>query len=98
MPPWLRRLVSLLPLAALAAAAWAIHLFLVEHDYAALSASIDAVSWREIGAALALTAASFALLTFYDVLGVRFAGASVPAARIAVAAPLAYAFSNAVGI
>ena len=98
MPLRLRRLLPLLPLAALIAAAWAIHGFLSEHDYAALSASIDAVSWPAIGAALGLTAASFAVLVLYDALGIRYAGAHTGWRLVLRAAPIAYAFSNAIGI
>ena len=98
MPLWLHRILNLLPLAALAGAAWVLHVFLSEHSYAAITASVDAVPWTSIAWAAALTVLSFVILTAYDALGVRYAEAPIALTRVAYAAPIAYAFSNSLGI
>ena len=50
-----------------------------------------------VGLAVALTAASYLVLTLYDVLSVRFVGAHLPYRRTALASFLGYAISQNVG-
>jgi phosphatidylglycerol lysyltransferase len=95
---WLLRILAILPFAALLGAAWIIHLFLADHGYAELTASIDAVSWTALALAAAFTVLSFGVLTLYDVMAARYAGAALPLSRIVWAAPVVYAFSNSLGL
>src|ERR1043166_1591395 len=52
--------------------------------------------WRPF-AALGLAAASYSLLTLYDVLALRHVGRTLPYGGVALASCTAYAFSHAVG-
>jgi phosphatidylglycerol lysyltransferase len=95
---WLLRLLAILPFAALAGAAWIIHLFLAEHSYDELTASVDAVSWGAVATAGAFTLLSFAILALYDLMAARYAAAPLRTGRILWAAPVVYAFSNSLGL
>ncbi|MFT3810119.1 MAG: bifunctional lysylphosphatidylglycerol flippase/synthetase MprF [Micropepsaceae bacterium] len=98
MPLWLHRIIAILPIAALIGAGWVIHLFLAEHSYDELTASVDSVAWQAIALALLATAASFLVLTLYDVMAARYAGADLKLGRILLGAPIVYAFSNSLGV
>lgn len=95
---WLLRLLAILPFAALIGAAWIIHLFLADGHYDDLTASIGAVRWSALALAAAFTLLSFAVLTLYDVMAARYAGAALPLRRILWGAPVVYAFSNSLGL
>ncbi len=98
MPLWLHRIVALLPVAALIGAGWIIHLFLAEHSYDELTASVDGVAWQAIALALLATVASFLVLTLYDVMAARYADADLKLGRIILGAPIVYAFSSSLGV
>ncbi len=95
---WLHRLIAILPFAALIGAGWVIHVFLNEHSYDALTASVDAVSWRAAALSAGFTILSFGVLTLYDVMAARYARAELGIGRIVSAAPIVYAFSNSLGV
>lgn len=98
MPLWLSRLLAILPFAALIGAGWVIHVFLSEHSYGELTASVDAVAWKAIALAALATLLSFCVLVLYDVMAARYARAALPLSRIVWAAPIVYAFSNSLGV
>lgn len=62
-----------------------------------ISAAIAGMPLPLLGAALALTLLSYAVLCLYDRLGLEYAGSKLPYRRIALTAFLSYAISNNVG-
>jgi phosphatidylglycerol lysyltransferase len=62
-----------------------------------LSGAVLHVPWWRIAAAIAVTAANYAVLTGYDLLAFTYAGRKLPAGRVAAVSFLAYAISNNIG-
>jgi phosphatidylglycerol lysyltransferase len=85
------------PLAALAifgVAAAMLHHELVQFRLRDVLEEIRTISARAVVSALLLTAASYWLLGFYDVLGVHYAGKKIPYRRKLFTAFIAYAFGH----
>jgi phosphatidylglycerol lysyltransferase len=88
------------PLAGLAvfvAALVYLHHELAHHHPREIAGQLRSMPLSAVALALALTSASYLILTLYDVLSVRFVGAHVPYRRTALASFLSYAVSQNVG-
>lgn len=88
---WLRPLAVLLLLAA--AGAW-LHRELAELHLRDILAEFHAIPDGRLWLALGLTAASYWVLGFYDVLGLRYAGRAIGYARTLFTSFVAYALGN----
>ncbi len=91
------RMRPLLPFAFFLIAAWLLH-----HEFKSIKAEDVAASLREIPvsavlAAIALTAANYAVLVGYDWFGVRLVKHPLSFKQITIASLLSYAFSNSLG-
>jgi len=95
--PGLRSLGPLLGLVLFVGALALLRRELVRVDLGEVLREARAISPLGIGAALALTAASYALLTLYDVLALRHAGRSLPYRRTALVSFTAYVASHNLG-
>jgi phosphatidylglycerol lysyltransferase len=100
-PDMVRRLLQALPaLASLIAFAVALEVLRLEvrnvgwHD---LTRALADTPRPRLGAALALTAVNYVVLTGYDLLAFRYIGRELPRARIAATAFVAYAIAHNVG-
>jgi uncharacterized membrane protein YbhN (UPF0104 family) len=93
-----QRLGATLSLAVFGLALWALHHNL--RDYGARDV-LGEITVRPLSATaltVGLTAASYVLLTGYDVLALRHVGRRLPYARIALASFISYGFSHNVGL
>ena len=90
-------LVTLFTLAMLVAAVAALMRLAGETDYAAVVAALLAMPLWRIALAVALTGASFAVLTLYDLNAFRALGQPQPWRRIAPGAAAAYAVAQTTG-
>jgi len=77
-------------------------LWLLHHEVAGYRAhdvrrALRALGWAQIGGALALAAASYAVLTLYDVLAFRHLRRRLPYGKIALGAFTSYAFTHSFG-
>ena len=97
LPRRLRPLLPALAVAGLALAAWALRDLARTVHPAEIGAALRAIPPRRLAAALALTAANYAVLTLYDVLALRYAGQRLPYRRSALASFCGYAVSIALG-
>jgi phosphatidylglycerol lysyltransferase len=88
----------LIGLALFSAALWVLHQILTEYSYADVVAALRNMPAPQIALALVLTALSYLILTFYDLLAIRYAGQSLPLVKIGFAAAVSYAFSNTIGL
>lgn len=94
----LRAALPLVPVALLVLAAWALHRELIHFSYRDVRRAWDALpAWR-IALAFGITAASYLLLTLYDVLALRYVRRRLPYPRVALTSFLAYAFGHNVGL
>ena len=91
-------LVMSLGVALFVAAVWVIQRVLGEYHWNDVLASMRLLSPMAVIAALALTAASYGLLVFYDVLALRYVGASVPWTTTAATSFAANAVGHSVGL
>lgn len=92
--PWLG---TLLGIALFAAALWVLHHELQAYSYKDVKAALrDLPRWR-LALGLALTAASYLLLTGYDALACRYLSQALRYRQIALASFVGYAFSHNVG-
>ncbi|MEA3063521.1 MAG: phosphatidylglycerol lysyltransferase [Sphingomonadales bacterium] len=97
--PARRALLSALVAAALAALALvALRALFREVDVADVADAFSALEPWQIGAALSLTALSYAALTFYDVIALRMIGRRLPWRTAAFAAFTSYALSHNLGL
>ncbi len=87
----------LLPAVLLAAAGWTIHAELRGFRFHDLRASGAALPRGALGAAAAIAAVDYLLLSAYDVLGLRYAGRALPYPRVLFTSFVSYAFGNNVG-
>jgi phosphatidylglycerol lysyltransferase len=92
-----RWVMPLLILAVLALSWTAVSRLLSEVSYEDLMTAIDAVPHSTLLVGLLLTAVSFAALTTYDVMALRFIGRPLPYATVAVTSFCAYAVGNTAG-
>jgi phosphatidylglycerol lysyltransferase len=88
----------LLPALLLAAAAWALRRELHGFHFHDVERELAAVPAVALGLAAGVTALDYLLLTAYDLLALRYAGRSLPPARVLFTSFIAYAFGNSVGL
>lgn len=94
---WRRWMAPLLAVALLVGAFVVLQKELGAHALAEVMEELQALSPYRVGLALLFTAASYAILTSYDALALRYVTADVPYRQAAFASFLGYAFSNALG-
>ncbi|MBY0276157.1 bifunctional lysylphosphatidylglycerol flippase/synthetase MprF [Candidatus Binatia bacterium] len=94
----IRGLAPLISLAALAIVAWLLNDQLSGHNYAAIRRSIAAIPSAKVFLAIVLTALSYAVVTGYDRLGLRYLGRATPYAQTALASFLGFVFSRNIGL
>jgi phosphatidylglycerol lysyltransferase len=82
----------------LAAAAWALNRELRGFHFLDLERGLGAMPASALWLAASLTALDYLLLTVYDLLALRYAGRSLPTARVLFTSFIAYAFGNSVGL
>jgi len=80
------------------AALWILHRELSDLHPGEVLDQLHALPASSLAAAVGLTVVSYLVLTLYDTLGARYAGAAVPYPRSALAAFLGYAFTNTMGM
>ena len=98
MSPRLKsRLIAVATLIVFAAALWVLHRSLGKIRWEDVRAHLDSLPRWRIAAALAFAAGSYIMLTFYDLLGVRFVGSALPWRRVAPISFMAYAFGHNLG-
>lgn len=95
--PRLRRIAPLLSLALLAGALWLLHRELAAHHPRDILLAMRALPPRAILGAFGLTAASYAFLSVYDGLGLRYVGQRLGVRRTMFVGFLAYSFSHTLG-
>ena len=88
---WLRPLAALL---VFGIAAVVLHRGLAQFNFREVLAHSSAIPARSLGAALLLTAASYWLLGFYDVLALRYVAKRISYGRAVFTAFIAYAFGH----
>jgi phosphatidylglycerol lysyltransferase len=88
----------LLGLALFGLALYWLHHVLERYQWRDVLAQIRAIPTGAVLRAIALTAAGYASLTLYDLLGLRFAQARLPYPRVALTAFAAYAVGHNVGL
>ena len=94
----LSRFATVLGLLLVAAAALFLRKELVHTNWTAVLAEIRATPWSRLLAAGLFTAGSYAALTGYDTLAVRYSGRSLPFRRTALTSFMAYAIGNNIGV
>jgi phosphatidylglycerol lysyltransferase len=94
---WLHRLTPLLGVALFAFALWLLHRELRNYRYADLVRVLRELPRGRIWLAVALTAVSYAVLTLYDALGVRYVRRKLSYGRIAMASLVGYGVSMTLG-
>jgi phosphatidylglycerol lysyltransferase len=78
-------------------ALWVLHGLLREHPYRELAGALAALGGWQVAAALGLMAAGYLSSIGYDLLALRFVGATVPSKDAAAAALLSGALGNNIG-
>jgi phosphatidylglycerol lysyltransferase len=92
-----KRWAPLLGLILFAAALFALHHALAGHRYLDVVAEIESISAPALLVAALCTVGSYAVLTGYDFLSLRYLGRSLPPLRVALASFTSYALSNNIG-
>ena len=95
---WIRGVAPLISLAALAIAASILNQELRGHTYRSLRQGVLAIAPSHIGMAFALTVLSYAILTSYDRLALRYLKLQLPYRQSALASFLGFAFSHNIGL
>ncbi|TAK07848.1 MAG: hypothetical protein EPO39_05715, partial [Candidatus Manganitrophaceae bacterium] len=95
--PLLKRLGPLLGLLLFAVALWAVHRQLAQYHYQDIARALSEISSDRLILALLLTAASYLILTGYDILAFRYLERPLAYGKIARASFIGYAFSNNIG-
>jgi phosphatidylglycerol lysyltransferase len=88
----------LLPVAVLAAAAWALTGELRGFHAGEVASGLRAIPRAALLGAAAATALDYLLLSGYDLLALRYVGRSLPTGRVVLTSFIAYAFGNNVGL
>jgi len=93
-----KKRIEALAVAGVAALAFvALHALMQEVHPRDIAAAFHLLSWGQIGAALALTATSYFILTLYDVLALRIIGKPLPYRTAALASLTSYTLSHNLG-
>ena len=95
---WRRWLVPMLSVLIFGVVVWVIHREWLQIRLPNILASLRAIDALSIIRAVLLTAVSYALLSFYDVLALRYIDKPLPYARTAFTAFIAYAFGHNLGV
>ncbi|MCG6911832.1 MAG: bifunctional lysylphosphatidylglycerol flippase/synthetase MprF [Deltaproteobacteria bacterium] len=93
----LKRLVPFLGLSIFILAVIVIYRQLHDYRLHDILTRIEQIPHAQFGLALALTVLSYAILTFYDLLALRYIGHPIEIAKTALTSFLGYAFSNNIG-
>jgi len=93
-----RWLLSFVSVAIFALVLYVVHRLLSEYRWHDVLLQMRAIPAFKVGFAALLTAASYAVLTGFDALGLRYAGRTVPYRRTALVSFMAYAFGHNVGL
>jgi phosphatidylglycerol lysyltransferase len=96
-PNALRWLGPLLALLVFSAVAYVLHRELAQLHVKSVFAHLHAIPRRHILAALGFTAASYWLLSFYDVLALKYLGKVIPYGRVLFTSFIAYSFGHTLG-
>jgi phosphatidylglycerol lysyltransferase len=94
---WVHRLTPLFGVALFAFALWLLHRDLRNYHYADLVRVLRALPRSRLWLAVGLTAVSYAVLTLYDALGVRYVRRRLSYGRIAMASLVGYGVSMTLG-
>lgn len=94
---WLHRLTPLFGVALFGFALWLLHHELRNYHYADLVRVLNELPNERLWLAVGLTAVSYAVLTFYDALGVRYVRRRLSYRRIAMASLVGYGVSMTLG-
>ena len=94
---WLHRLTPLLGVSLFLFALWLLHRELRNYKYADLVRVTREIPHARLWAGVAMTAISYAVLTFYDALGVRYVRRRLSYGRIAMASLVGYGVSMTLG-
>jgi phosphatidylglycerol lysyltransferase len=87
-----------LGVALLGVAVFVLHHLLGKYHWSDILARVQAISNTKLWRAAFFTCAGYGCLTLYDALAVRFAGAHVPYARVALISFMGYAIGHNVGL
>jgi phosphatidylglycerol lysyltransferase len=93
----MKKLAPLVSLLLVLAAGFIIHHELRAYHWHDIQHALADLSPRTLALMLAATAAGYAVLTFYDWLGLEYGGAKLPYPRVALVSFLSYALSNTIG-
>src|SRR5512144_1599533 len=93
-----KRLMPLLSVARVVAAGWAWHGALQGHAINDVAAHLQSLSSRQIMVAVALTLASYLVLTGYEALAMRHVGCHLPYPKIALGSFVSYVFAHNIGV
>ncbi len=94
VPAW----TTLIGIALFLIALFWLHHIIGQYRWRDILQHMRAIRTSQLMAAVALTAAGYGCLTFYDALGLRFAGARVPYPRLALISFMGYAIGHNVGL
>jgi len=101
LPPTIRKVpawTTLLGIALFAIALWWLHHVIGQYRWRDILAHMRAIRSSQLGIAALLTAAGYGVLTLYDALGLKFAGARLPYPRLALVSFMGYAIGHNVGV
>ncbi|QWT19664.1 bifunctional lysylphosphatidylglycerol flippase/synthetase MprF [Bacillus sp. NP157] len=88
----------LLSIVLLCLALWALRAMASEVTYRQIGAYVHGLPNTDIGLAVLLTGAGYAVMTLYDWFGLASVGKRLPAKRVGLISFISYAFSNALGM
>jgi len=94
VPAW----TTLIGIALFLIALFWLHHIIGQYRWRDILEHMRSIRTSQLMAAVALTAAGYGCLTFYDALGLRFAGARVPYPRLALISFMGYAIGHNVGL
>jgi phosphatidylglycerol lysyltransferase len=94
---WTRRTAPFAAAAVFLLALWALHAEMSEVRLAEFAASLEAISFVQIAAAIGLTVVSYGLIANVDWLALRYTPARLPWRRAALSSVAAYAIANVAG-
>ena len=97
-PVWRNLIGSSLSLLLFAAAAWLLHSELKTYHLRDILQALEAISGVHLWLAVGLTILSYALMTGYDVLAIRYIQFPLSYSKIGLASFIGYAFSNNIGM
>ena len=95
---WLHRLPALIGVTMFAVALIVLHKSLAAISLAEIADEFRSLGRPHLFGALALTVASYALLVFYDLVGLRYTGTALPLRTVASTAFCAFAVGHNVGV